>query len=69
MPVVPAPDHGRLARLAVLGLPEPRHQAQPVGRRWIATREASRIVTVTKAGEAGLHDWLGIDLAGLRAPA
>ena len=38
-------------------------------RRWIATREASRIVTVTKAGEAGLHEWLGIDLAGLRAVA
>ena len=38
-------------------------------RRWIATREASRIVTVTKAGESGLHDWLGIDLAGLRAAA
>ena len=38
-------------------------------RAWIGTREASRIVTVTKAGEAGLHDWLGIDLAGLRAAA
>ena len=38
-------------------------------RRWIATREASRIVTVTRAGEAGLHDWLGIDLARLRAAA
>ena len=38
-----------------------------VGRRWIATREASRIVTVTKVGQAGLPDWLGIDLAGLRA--
>ena len=36
-------------------------------RRWIATREASRIVAVTKAGEAGLHEWLGIDVAGLRA--
>jgi hypothetical protein len=36
-------------------------------RRWIATREASRIVSVTKAGEAGLHEWLGIDVAGLRA--
>ena len=40
-----------------------------VGRRWIATREASRIVTVTKAGQAGLRDWLGIDLAGPRAAA
>ena len=38
-------------------------------RRWIVTREASRIVTVTRAGEAGLHDWLGIDLARLRAAA
>src|SRR5579859_634912 len=34
---------------------------------WILTREASRIVTVTQAGQAGLRDWLGIDLAGLRA--
>jgi hypothetical protein len=36
-------------------------------RRWITTREASRIVTVTKAGQAGLQEWLGIDLAELRA--
>ncbi len=35
-------------------------------RRWTATREASRIVTVTEAGEAGLRDWLGIDLAELQ---
>ena len=40
-----------------------------VQRRWIATREASRIITVTKAGEVGLRDWLGIDLAELRAAA
>ena len=38
-------------------------------RRWITTREASRIVTVTKAGQAGLREWLGIDVAGLRAAA
>ena len=38
-------------------------------RRWIATREASRIVTVTKAGEAGLREWLGVDLEELRAAA
>lgn len=38
-------------------------------RRWIATREASRIVTVTKAGQAGLEEWLGVDLAELRAAA
>jgi hypothetical protein len=36
-------------------------------RRWIATREASRIVTVTKAGQAGFEEWLGVDVAGLRA--
>jgi len=36
-------------------------------RRWITTREASRIVTVTKAGQAGLREWLGVDLAELRA--
>jgi DNA-binding transcriptional ArsR family regulator len=38
-------------------------------RRWIVTREASRIVTVTEAGEAGLRDWLGVDLAQLRSAA
>lgn len=40
-----------------------------VARGWIATREASRIVTVTEAGQAGLRNWLGIDLAELRAAA
>jgi DNA-binding transcriptional ArsR family regulator len=40
-----------------------------VTRGWITTREASRIVTVTKAGQAGLQEWLGIDLAELRAAA
>jgi DNA-binding transcriptional ArsR family regulator len=40
-----------------------------VARRWVVTREASRIVTVTKAGQGGLRDWLGIDLAGLRHAA
>src|SRR5690348_12711913 len=34
-------------------------------RRWITTREASRIVTVTEAGEAGLREWPGVDLAVL----
>jgi DNA-binding transcriptional ArsR family regulator len=38
-------------------------------RRWIATREASRIVTVTGAGRDGLREWLGIDLDGLRSAA
>lgn len=41
--------------------------AAMLGRRWIMTREASRIVTVTGAGEAGLRDWLGVDLGRLRA--
>lgn len=38
-------------------------------RGWITTREASRIVTVTKAGQAGLREWLGIDVAQLRSAA
>jgi hypothetical protein len=38
-------------------------------RRWITTREASRIVAVTEAGEAGLRDWLGVNLAQLRSAA
>jgi DNA-binding transcriptional ArsR family regulator len=38
-------------------------------RRWITTREASRIVTVTEAGETGLRDWPGVDLAALRSAA
>jgi hypothetical protein len=35
-------------------------------RRWITTREASRIVAVT---EAGLRDWPGVDLAQLTSAA
>jgi DNA-binding transcriptional ArsR family regulator len=38
-------------------------------RGWIATREASRIVTVTQAGQAALVDWAGVDLATLRSAA
>ncbi|HEX5298414.1 MAG TPA: metalloregulator ArsR/SmtB family transcription factor [Streptosporangiaceae bacterium] len=38
-------------------------------RHWIATREASRIVTVTQAGQAALLDWAGADLAALRSAA
>lgn len=41
--------------------------AEMVHRDWLRTREASRIVTVTDTGEAGLRDWLGVDLARLRA--
>jgi DNA-binding transcriptional ArsR family regulator len=38
-------------------------------RRWIATREASRIVAVTEAGQEGLLEWPGVDLAALRSAA
>jgi len=38
-------------------------------RGWIACREASRIVTVTEAGQAGLREWPGLDLAALRSAA
>jgi DNA-binding transcriptional ArsR family regulator len=38
-------------------------------RRWIATREASRIVTVTETGRAGMLQWPGVDLAALRSAA
>jgi DNA-binding transcriptional ArsR family regulator len=38
-------------------------------RRWIVTREASRIVTVTEAGLAGLLEWPGVDLTALRLAA
>jgi hypothetical protein len=45
--------------------------AQPSGRqqRWITTREASRIVTVSEAGQGRLREWLGIDLPKLRVAA
>src|SRR5580693_6390585 len=40
-----------------------------IERRWITTREASRIVAVTEAGEAALRDWPGVDVAQLRSGA
>jgi len=40
-----------------------------LARRWISTREASRIVTVTRAGQAGLRKWPGVDLASLKSAA
>lgn len=43
--------------------------AAMLGRRWIMTREASRVVSVSEAGQAGLRDWVGVDLARLRAAA
>ena len=38
-------------------------------RRWISSREVSRIVIVAKAGQSGLRKRLGMDLAELRAAA
>jgi len=38
-------------------------------REWIATREASRVVTVNAPGVTALRDWLDIDLEQLRAAA
>lgn len=35
-------------------------------RDWVRRHDASRIVTITPDGTAGLRDWLGIDLAELR---
>jgi DNA-binding transcriptional ArsR family regulator len=43
--------------------------ATMLGRNWIATREASRIVTVTPDGTNALRDWVGMDLDHLRSPA
>jgi DNA-binding transcriptional ArsR family regulator len=40
-----------------------------VSRRWIATREASRMVSVTLAGRDGLRSLLGVDLERPRAAA
>ena len=35
-------------------------------RGWVHRRDASRIVSITSAGAAGLRDWLGLDLTELR---
>ena len=35
-------------------------------RGWVRRRDASRIVSITSAGAAGLRDWLGLDLTELR---
>jgi DNA-binding transcriptional ArsR family regulator len=41
-----------------------------LGRRgWVSRQSGSRIITVTRAGYAGLEAWLGIDLGRLRADA
>jgi DNA-binding transcriptional ArsR family regulator len=36
-------------------------------RDWLRSQAASRAVTVTDSGQAGLRDWLGLDLARLAA--
>ena len=41
--------------------------AEMLRRDWLRGQEVSRVVTVTAEGQAGLRDWLGIDLARLRA--
>jgi DNA-binding transcriptional ArsR family regulator len=41
--------------------------AELLRRDWIRGQEVSRVVTVTPAGQAGLRDWLGLDVAKLAA--
>ena len=43
--------------------------AEFMRRGWLRRHEASRIVTVTPAGYAGLDAWLGIDFGQLKAAA
>jgi len=40
-----------------------------LSRKWVMTREASRVVSVSPSGVAGLRDWIGVDLDQLRAAA
>lgn len=40
---------------------------QLLRRGWLRSQPASRAVTVTDSGQAGLRDWLGLDLPRLRA--
>jgi DNA-binding transcriptional ArsR family regulator len=40
-----------------------------IGRGWIRTREATRIVTLTARGARGLRDWIGVELAEARESA
>jgi hypothetical protein len=40
-----------------------------IRKNWLRRRDATRIVTVTEAGEAGLRDWLGLDLTALQTLA
>ena len=41
--------------------------AELTRRGWIRREDASRIVTITPAGYAGINSWLGIDFGQLRA--
>ena len=43
--------------------------AAMLSRKWIITREASRVVSVSEAGLTGVRDWVGVDLHSLRAAA
>jgi len=53
----------------VVNSPDDRcqHDERLLERRWISSRKFSRIVTVAKAGQSGLRERLGMDLAELRA--
>jgi hypothetical protein len=42
-----------------------QHDERLLERRWISSREVSRTVTVAKAGQSGLRERLGMDLAEL----
>jgi DNA-binding transcriptional ArsR family regulator len=42
--------------------------AELIRRGWLATREASRVVSVTPAGRAALHERFGVDSALLELP-
>ncbi len=46
-----------------------QHDGRLLERRWISSREVSHIVTVAKAGQSGLRERPGMDLAELRAAA
>jgi hypothetical protein len=40
-----------------------------IGENWLAPQPTANIVAVTEAGEAGLRDWPGVDLAQLSSAA
>ena len=61
----------RLAAYPAVNSPDDRcqHGERLLERRRISSREVRRIVTVAKAGQSGLRERLGMDLAELRAAA